>query len=328
VITWVSNRDGDRDIYAQHYSRDGSLFGASIKVNDDSISAYQSNPSISTDRSGNFVIAWEDHRNGYSDIYAQRYSSGRKALKDNFKVNDDEESSGQGSSCISSDECGNFVIAWIDRRDGHRGIYAQRYSHDGSPLGINFKVNNVNGVGNPSISSDGIGDFVITWKGDGGIYSQRYFSDGNAYEGNFLITKSGREPDIAIRNGRIYTTWVDNRDNGTGDDVWANVLDWDNPVGINEKDILQIPSDHKLSQNYPNPFNPVTIISYQLSMNSNVALSVYNLLGQNVATLVSEKKVAGYHEIVFNGENLSSGVYVYKIEVGEWTDVKKMILLH
>jgi hypothetical protein len=87
------------------------------------------------------------------------------------------------------------------------------------------------------------------------------------------------------------------------------------------------PSKYALYQNYPNPFNPKTIINYELPITNYVDLSVYNLLGQKVATLVSERQPAGYHEVEFNGQNLSSGVYLYKIEAGGCTDVKKMILL-
>ncbi|MCK4559570.1 MAG: T9SS type A sorting domain-containing protein [Calditrichia bacterium] len=170
---------------------------------------------------------------------------------------------------------------------------------------------------------------MISWTdnrdGDGGIYAQRYSSDGSAMGENFQVSNTGSSPDVNLWNGRIYTTWSDNRGDG-GEDIWANVLDW-NAVGIGDKDIPQIPSAYQLSQNYPNPFNPTTIINYELPIKSYVELSIYNMLGQKVATLVSEKKQAGYHEVEFYGGNLSSGIYLYRIEAGEWTDVRKMILL-
>ncbi len=91
------------------------------------------------------------------------------------------------------------------------------------------------------------------------------------------------------------------------------------------KDIF--PEDYLLFQNYPNPFNPTTIISYQLPSFSNVDLSIYNLLGQKVATLVNERQRAGYHQIEWDAGRFSSGIYFYRIEAGEFQDVKKMILL-
>ncbi len=93
------------------------------------------------------------------------------------------------------------------------------------------------------------------------------------------------------------------------------------------------PSDFELSQNYPNPFNPSTTIRYALPNESKVSISIFNLLGQEVATLVNDVQSAGYHEVVFNAANLSSGVYLYKINavssVGskEFSSTKKLILL-
>jgi hypothetical protein len=90
---------------------------------------------------------------------------------------------------------------------------------------------------------------------------------------------------------------------------------------------LKIPTIYSLEQNYPNPFNPITIINYQLPMINDVELSIYNILGQKVATLVSERKQAGYHQIEWNASGFASGIYYYRIEAGEFHDVKKMVLL-
>jgi hypothetical protein len=93
------------------------------------------------------------------------------------------------------------------------------------------------------------------------------------------------------------------------------------------------PREFSLSQNHPNPFNPRTKISWQLAVGSNVELSIYNILGQKIETLLNKPMPAGYHEVEFNGQNLSSGVYLYRIvvdsfgEAGQWQVVKKMVLL-
>jgi hypothetical protein len=83
----------------------------------------------------------------------------------------------------------------------------------------------------------------------------------------------------------------------------------------------------QLEQNYPNPFNPDTKIQYQVSSNSQVSLKVFDVLGNEVATLVNEEKPAGNYEVEFNASQLSSGVYFYKLTAGSFTDTKKMILL-
>ena len=84
---------------------------------------------------------------------------------------------------------------------------------------------------------------------------------------------------------------------------------------------------YNLYQNYPNPFNPKTIINYELQITNEVDLSIYNLLGQKVATLVSERKNAGHHQVEWDASDFPSGVYYYMINAGEFQDVKKMILI-
>ena len=87
------------------------------------------------------------------------------------------------------------------------------------------------------------------------------------------------------------------------------------------------PTDYKLYQNYPNPFNPETVIKYTLPERSFVSLKVYNAIGENVATLVNNTQEIGIKEITFNGENLPSGIYFYRLEANGTTMNKKMILL-
>ena len=88
-----------------------------------------------------------------------------------------------------------------------------------------------------------------------------------------------------------------------------------------------LPAVYSLSQNYPNPFNPSTKISFALPKAGNVKLVVYDILGREVATLVNEFETAGNHTVDFNASNLASGVYLYKIEAGTFTDTKKMLLV-
>jgi len=93
------------------------------------------------------------------------------------------------------------------------------------------------------------------------------------------------------------------------------------------EDIKSLPTDFSLEQNYPNPFNPSTTIRYSIPIDNFVTLKVYNLLGQEVAALVNENKVAGNYNITFDASNLSSGVYLYKLDAGQFSSVKKLTLL-
>jgi Secretion system C-terminal sorting domain len=88
-----------------------------------------------------------------------------------------------------------------------------------------------------------------------------------------------------------------------------------------------IPSSYALDQNYPNPFNPSTSIRYELPSAGFVRLSVYNLLGQEVAVLVNQDQSAGAHEARFDASTLPSGVYLYRLSTGSFSDTKRMTLV-
>jgi hypothetical protein len=87
------------------------------------------------------------------------------------------------------------------------------------------------------------------------------------------------------------------------------------------------PTAYSLNQNYPNPFNPNTTITYELPRASNVSLRVFDILGRTASVLVNEKKEAGIHEAKFDGSNLASGVYFYRLQAGDFVAAKRLLLL-
>jgi hypothetical protein len=103
-------------------------------------------------------------------------------------------------------------------------------------------------------------------------------------------------------------------------------------VGVQNSDI-EIPAVFSLSQNYPNPFNPETKIEYTLPSESNVKISVFNILGETVSELVNARLTGGTHTVNFNSDNLAAGIYIYRLEASgvssneKFTAVRKMILL-
>jgi hypothetical protein len=88
-----------------------------------------------------------------------------------------------------------------------------------------------------------------------------------------------------------------------------------------------MPISYELSQNYPNPFNPNTTIKFEIPKDGLVTLKIYDILGAEVATLVNEEKSVGRYEVNFNASSLASGVYLYRIQVNDFVNTKKMILM-
>ena len=110
---------------------------------------------------------------------------------------------------------------------------------------------------------------------------------------------------------------------GTWDGVW--IARFDHLTSVQESSVQ--PSNFRLFQNHPNPFNPTTTIEFQIPERVFVKLSIFNTLGQEIETFVNEEKQAGTHRIQFNGSNLSSGIYFYRLETSKFVETKKMILL-
>ena len=115
--------------------------------------------------------------------------------------------------------------------------------------------------------------------------------------------------------------------------AWESLLD--TPLRIESLPKAIIPQEYSLSQNYPNPFNPSTTIEFTLPISSFVTLKIYNLLGQEVAILVADKRAAGIHKLNWNASGLANGVYLYRMEAGDprnnsgqvFVQTKKLILL-
>jgi hypothetical protein len=133
--------------------------------------------------------------------------------------------------------------------------------------------------------------------------------------------------------GDLYRWWKNIPSNYTNWKAQAatenqTITDWlTNGVTGVEEEAVGLPLGIELSQNYPNPFNPTTHISYSIPQTSHVTLKVFNVLGMEVATLVSGVQDSGNHEVTFNASQLSSGVYFYRLQAGNVSTTKKMAFM-
>ena len=87
------------------------------------------------------------------------------------------------------------------------------------------------------------------------------------------------------------------------------------------------PTKFLLRQNYPNPFNPTTKINYELPVSNHVSLKIFDALGKEVADLVNENQAPGSYSVEFSAANFTSGVYFYRLEAGNYVDIKRMVLI-
>lgn len=108
---------------------------------------------------------------------------------------------------------------------------------------------------------------------------------------------------------------------------WGTTSAVVNVTGVNESLIDLSPGSFKLYANYPNPFNPSTKIRYAIPQTAFTVLKVYSITGKEIATLINEEKTPGVYEVTFDAANYSSGIYIYRLQAGSFTDIKKMVLM-
>ncbi len=135
----------------------------------------------------------------------------------------------------------------------------------------------------------------------------------------FTGTITGIQPETTY-----YCRALTRNSNGT---VRSVGISFRTPVTTSVAPEPAVPKETSLQQNYPNPFNPTTTLSFSLPQSSFVILKVYNILGQEVRTLVNERVDAGVHQVVFDASGLPSGVYLYKIQAGKYLSSRKMVFI-
>ena len=165
------------------------------------------------------------------------------------------------------------------------------------------------GAGNISISGS------TNFGGSGGALNATYTFSGTFVVGVSTITASG-DWSASFSNGTYNGT-------GSASGTWTSSH---LVTGVGDGQFVNLPLANQLLQNYPNPFNPSTTIRYGLPNRSQVTLTVFNTLGQQVAQLINGEMEAGFHEVKFDGAELSSGVYFYRLQAVMYVETKKFVL--
>jgi len=335
------------DVWGQRFSSDGTPLGENFRINDDEGYDYQQNPAMAISENGEFIVAWEDNRNGDWDIYYQRYEYDGTAIDSNILVESDVFSEYQMKPTVAYNTDGSFSIAWGDKRNGDYDIYLQHFWPDGTPMGGNLRVNTDDDDGyqtNPYIASGADGNFVIAWKdtrnGNDDIYGQRFWSEVNSYGTygpNYSVTDNDdflqNQAAVAMKDFRIFTAWRDNHTQQFGLDIWANVTYWNYWVGVKEPPVHETSPGLVLHQNYPNPFNTSTTINFDLPYPAIVELSVFNQFGQKIKTILNKSLSQGSHRCEFEAGNLTPGLYFIRMyanmngQSGELKQMRKMVVL-
>ncbi len=226
VVTWQSDdQDGDGfGVYLQRFDASGAKLGSETRVNTETTSD-QTNPAISMDNDGDFVIVWQsDAQDGDGwGIYGQRFNASGAKVGEEFLV-PTSTSFDQYDPSVALSNNGQFVVTWTaDNVFGGDGleILGQRYDADGNADGLEFWINEyvTKDQFDSSVSIDAAGNFVVVWTSDGqdgdkfGVYGKSYNSDGTRRSGDFLIPtnilKEQQHADVAMRgDGDFVVSWT------------------------------------------------------------------------------------------------------------------------
>ena len=149
---------------------------------------------------------------------------------------------------------------------------------------------------------------------------------------NITVDDSMCTVHMVVQADTIPGSTVNNTDPGYPVAVSAQLVHVSTTIAIPQALVGIADDNHSvysfnLAQNYPNPFNPTTKITYSVAQRNHVSLKVYDMLGREVASLVNTTKDAGTYEVNFNASSLASGLYIYKIQAGNFVQSKKMMLL-
>lgn len=176
----------------------------------------------------------------------------------------------------------------------------------------------------PSQLTIKVGD-IVRWTNSGGLHNvvadDNSFTSGAASTINWVYEHTFNSP-----GSNPYYCSVHGGPGGVG---MSGVITVQAATDVDDKVLTN--TDYKLFQNFPNPFNPSTIITFQVFVQSSVSIIVYDIIGNQVATLLNEEKPAGKYTVNFDASNtgklLSSGIYYYKMRAGNFSEIKKMVLI-
>ena len=344
IVLWYGGDWTDLNIYAQALTGEGTI---PVGWSDDPLnvcteSGHQYNVKTSITENGVFCI-WEDSRNGNSDIFAQLigYDGNLAGDENGFTITDQTNDQLNPALGYNSNE-NEMLVCWEDFVSGSDYDLLCR-SIDIDSLSITPEIVIADGPGDqtsPNIFLNQNDSYMITWEdsrsgGSTDIYYQEMDTSGFIYEDGGIVVCEvefpQQYPEINIyseTDSSYVIFWEDMRSSGKEElrNIYAQSITLTS-VGI-ERDHQSTPDDFRILNIYPNPFNPITTIAYKLSMGAKVRLSIFDLLGREIAVLTNGFKPSGFYKTFWDASHKASGIYFCQLKVDDKVvTIHKMILI-
>ncbi|MBP7194269.1 MAG: T9SS type A sorting domain-containing protein [Candidatus Cloacimonetes bacterium] len=295
---------------------------------------------------GLFVM-WRDQREDWvSNYYGQHISATAQRLWDPLGVNLADYGREQEKPVILTDGRTDLItFAWCENINGMHDIIAHRYSLDGNPLWGNlgyYVVQKDSSQTNPTFASFDNNGIAVAWTEylalESDIYYKYINGDGTfaGSPGGDIVCAAGKaqyEPKLTSMNNHAYAIWADGRSSGKTEILGLYAQKISNDTVANDDPTAPPPAGFRLGQNHPNPFNPSTAIQFSTAdPDRHYSLEIYNLKGQRIKTLHEGKLPAGNHSLIWNGkdangQDVASGVYLYRLSDGSHFQSRKMLMM-
>jgi hypothetical protein len=304
-------------------------------------------PQVIQDGNGGAFYAWSDTRNtaNEEDLYAQHVDTdGNELWAHNGVPVITADSSQSSPRLVYQPDYGLYVL-WGDRRNTYANadIYAQRLDDNGSllwnPMGE--KIGTSSSWYSMDIVPTGTGGFFAAWSDNDTVKGSDVFPNGSVTNdwweedtGGLIANRApwNGDPVLAsFSNNHKLVIWntdeaVYNQEE-TRRDLYMQMIATSDSIMAAVQAHPPSPLGYTLHQNYPNPFNPTTTISFSIAKAGLVSLTVYDLLGRSVTTLLNEHLNSGSYQVPWDAGSLPSGMYFYRLNAGGFSDVKKTVLL-
>ncbi len=304
-VVWAGGTFSTTTIYYDKSTDGGNTFGTDTAIADgldpqglpNNVSTF---PSIACDlsnsaRHGFLYTVFCDGRNGDADVFLIRSTNNGSTWSAPVRINNDPIGNGkiQYWPWVAVNDSGNIAVLFMDSRNTPNNQTVEAYLARSSNGGLTFT--------NELLSSQ---------------QSPTLIPGSNVRFGDYICVDY-------LRN-RVVPVWTDERAGGFDMEIYTAVID--DFIGVKPISGI-IPNEYMLYQNYPNPFNPVTNIKFDIPRASPVKITVYNVLGREIKNLFNDYKTPGSYELSFDASNFASGTYFYRIEAGDFVQVKKMVLV-
>jgi phosphoribosylformylglycinamidine (FGAM) synthase PurS component len=339
LVVWEDKRGGTYyDIYGTRVNQSGTVLNpGGIAIS--SATNNQTSPAIAFDGT-NYLVVWEDYRNGNFDIYCTRVNQSGSVLNPNGIAVSTNTADQLSPAVVFGGS--NYLVVWVDDRNGSWDIYGARITPAGTVLDTNGIpiCTNVFTQTSPAIAFDGT-NYVIIWEdnrnGSWDIYGAAVDLNGTVVSNFSVCSHTNNEIDPALTIGpgcqilTVYSRFTDYINNKLVKTmrIWGTFYSL---IGTEENSKVER-TDPILLQNIPNPFENTTMIKYIIrDPESKVVLMVYDSQGRKVKTLVNDSKTAGEYFVQWDGKDenknlLPEGLYFCTLKNGNYYGVKKMILL-